>query len=668
VGSYIVSPQFESEAKLLISVGREGALPTTVMTQPLNVFLERKDQVNTQMQLLKGRFLVEETLKNLPQNWKTVNMTPSSSLLDSSKDFFKEIIKSAMYGLKWLIETTGLVPTLTSEQHEVLSLLNLIEVERIKNTDVLRISYQHPNPFAAQDFLQAYLKTYMLTDIHTSSSNTAMEFFTKQMDSSLAELRRAEAELSRFRNQANIYDLTEQKKTISEEMASLYRQITDKNLQVGGLEQDLVEYRKTVDEQIEAGISTSLRNDPIILETLKTLISSKMRLTKEMKKLGGNNPKIIILHAELKGIRASLKEEVLSTMRSKIISLQEENGDLNRQLDALKKRTQGLDEQGINMKQLQRKVDLLRQSYMTYSEKQETSRINTILDRSKVNSVIVTQPPTMPIKPISPNRILNLLLSILAGAVFGFFYAMLREMLDSTVNSPEEMSRILGSKNQIFLPFATTVAPKGTLPTEFKNSLQLLASMVLRTQTIPPRILMFVGTGSGVGTTSVCLMFARFLSEGLGQRTLLADANFANRALSVNFNIDTNSGLTDVLAGEADINGTANPFSKTLDLLPTGNVSLLPTTLLSITRNMRDDMEKLLEGYDLILLDASSLSGPESFNMAKIVDGIIVVAQAEKTRREVLRAVRKQLEQVNAKLAGSVLNKRKFHIPSWLYR
>lgn len=668
VGNYILTAQFESEAKLLISVGREGALPTTVMTQPLNVFLERKDQVNTQMQLLKTRFLVEETLKNLPEGWEELNMTPSNSLFSKVKGVVKDVGKSIVGGLKWVLETTGLIPTLTPEQHEILALLDRIDIERMKNTDVLRISFRHPNPFAAQAFLQAYLKTYMITDIRTSNSNTAMEFFTSQVESSLTELRRAEAELSRFRNQANIYDLTEQKKNTSQEMASLYTQITENNLQMDGLEQDIVKYRKTSGEQIEAGISTPLRSDPIILETLKILVSSKMRLTKELKNMGENNPKIISLRAELGGIRASLKEEVLSTMKSRILSLQDENGDLNRQLAALKQRAQELDEQGINMEQLQRKVDLLRQSYMTYSEKQETSRINTMLDRSEINSVTVTQPPTMPIKPVSPKRMLNLILGILAGFVFGFFYAMLMEMVGATVNSPEEMSRILGSKSQIFLPYDPIEDPRKEMPARFKNALQLLASMSLRTKATPPRILMFVGAGQGVGTTTVCLMFARFLAERLGQKTLIADANYADRNLSKTFGADSKPGLTDILAGETDVATTASTFSGTLDLLPAGQESLLPATLLSISRNMRGDMEKLLESYDLILLDASPLSGPESFNLAKVVDGVIVVAQSEKTRREVLRVTKEQLSQVDANLAGSVLNQRKFHIPSWLYR
>lgn len=668
LGNYILTPEFESESKLLISVGREGALPTTVMTQPLNVFLEREDQVNTQMQLLKSRFLMEETLKSLPLDWEETNLVHSDDLLSNVKSAIKTVAKAGVDGVRWLLESIDLIPKVAPEQRKVLSLFDRLGIEQITNTDVLRVTFRHPNPFAARFFLQAYLKTYIITDVRTSNSNTAMEFFAQQVESSLTELHRAEEEFSRFRNEANIYDLPKQKEKASEEMASLYKQITDSTLQIEASQQSLANYQNTAGEQIETAISTSLRNDPVVIETLKVLVANKMRLTKERKKLGENNPKIITLRAELKGIRASLKDEVIGTMQMHIMALKNENQGLRTQLAALQERAQFLDEKGISMEQLQRKVDLLRQSYMTYSEKQETSRINTMLDRSEINSVTITQPPTIPIKPVSPKRLLNLVLSIFAGLVLGFFYAMLTEMIGAAVNGPEEMNKALGSRNQIFLPYAPLVDFKEIMPENFRNSLQLLASMSLHSQASPSRLLMVVGAGPGVGCTTVSIMFARFLSERLGQKILLCDANFTDRSLSGSYELEDKPGLTDVLAGKTNVAGAVASISETLDILSGGKDALLPETLLSFSRSMRGGLDGLLERYDLVLFDASPLSSPESFNLAKIMDGVIVVAKAEKTRREVLRATKEQLDNVKAKLAGCVLNQRKFHIPSRFYR
>jgi uncharacterized protein involved in exopolysaccharide biosynthesis len=183
LGNYILTPEFESESKLLISVGREGALPTTVMTQPLNVFLEREDQVNTQMQLLKSRFLMEETLKSLPLDWEETNLVHSDDLLSNVKSAIKTVAKAGVDGVRWLLESIDLIPKVAPEQRKVLSLFDRLGIEQITNTDVLRVTFRHPNPFAARFFLQAYLKTYIITDVRTSNSNTAMEFFAQQVES-----------------------------------------------------------------------------------------------------------------------------------------------------------------------------------------------------------------------------------------------------------------------------------------------------------------------------------------------------------------------------------------------------------------------------------------------------------------------------------------------------
>ena len=668
VGNYVLTVQFESETKLLISVGREVTIPTTAMTQPLNVFLERKDQVNTQMQLLESRYLIEQTLQSLPTNWEGMNMTTNISLFSKIRKVFKDSVKQVIGGVRWILEATGLMPKVSPENREILTLLDTIVVERLKNTNVIRISFRHPNPFAAQAFLQAYLKAYMTANSKANNSDIAMDFFTDQAKASMEKLDNAEEALSRFRNEANIYDLVLQKKSTSEEMANLYSRLSSNNLEVESLKQDLSSYQDISGERVESNLSSSLRNDPIILETLKILVASKLRLTKELKKLGENNPKIISLRGELKSIRLGLKSEVLNTLKSRLTSLEDENMSTKVQLQELKARAQELDRKGIAMDQLQRKVNLLKQSFMTYSEKQETSRINSTMNRLEINSVSIIQPPTTPIKPVSPKRMLNLILGIFAGLVFGFFYAMLMEMLGATINSPDDMGKALNSKAQVFLPFAEVGCLTSKLPLKFKNSLQLLASKTLHVQATPPRILMVVGVGYGVGSTSVCAMFGRFLAERLGQKTLLVDANYINRGLSQAFKAENNVGLTDVLAGKTDISDAAFTASATLDILPPGSNTLLPATLLSISKDMRGNVEAMLEGYDLILFDASPLSSSEAFNLAKLVDGVIIVAQAEKTRRPVLRVTEEQLTQINANLVGTVLNQRKFHIPNWLYR
>jgi Mrp family chromosome partitioning ATPase len=50
------------------------------------------------------------------------------------------------------------------------------------------------------------------------------------------------------------------------------------------------------------------------------------------------------------------------------------------------------------------------------------------------------------------------------------------------------------------------------------------------------------------------------------------------------------------------------------------------------------------------------------------VDGVILIVGSGKTRRQVALKAKKELEDAGARILGIVLNRRKYHVPAWVYR
>jgi Mrp family chromosome partitioning ATPase len=67
------------------------------------------------------------------------------------------------------------------------------------------------------------------------------------------------------------------------------------------------------------------------------------------------------------------------------------------------------------------------------------------------------------------------------------------------------------------------------------------------------------------------------------------------------------------------------------------------------------DCPSLKEAQDAILL-------------APLVDGIVLVVEADRTHREQLLYVERSIELANGKIMGHVLNKRSYVVPDWLCR
>lgn len=82
---------------------------------------------------------------------------------------------------------------------------------------------------------------------------------------------------------------------------------------------------------------------------------------------------------------------------------------------------------------------------------------------------------------------------------------------------------------------------------------------------------------------------------------------------------------------------------------------------------------KLLEAarrrYDTILVDAPPVVGsPETPPLSSFVDGVVIVIQCGRTKREVVRRSLNMIEQFEGKVIGLVLNRKKYFIPDFIYR
>lgn len=82
-----------------------------------------------------------------------------------------------------------------------------------------------------------------------------------------------------------------------------------------------------------------------------------------------------------------------------------------------------------------------------------------------------------------------------------------------------------------------------------------------------------------------------------------------------------------------------------------------------------DSVDALRVAFDNILIDCRSLRGSsEAAMLSSSVDGVAVVVEAGRTRREEIRNAQRTIENAGGKFLGFVLNKRRYPVPEWLYR
>jgi Mrp family chromosome partitioning ATPase len=83
----------------------------------------------------------------------------------------------------------------------------------------------------------------------------------------------------------------------------------------------------------------------------------------------------------------------------------------------------------------------------------------------------------------------------------------------------------------------------------------------------------------------------------------------------------------------------------------------------------RERFNELRQVFDYILISAPALQGEaDATRIAQLTDGVVLIVEANRSRREAVRRAKEQLESAKVRLIGAVLDQRTFPIPEKLYR
>ena len=183
------------------------------------------------------------------------------------------------------------------------------------------------------------------------------------------------------------------------------------------------------------------------------------------------------------------------------------------------------------------------------------------------------------------------------------------------------------------------------------------------------KTIMFTGATHGGGATTTAVNFAKTLVRDHQVKVLLIDANMRTPNLRELFDIKTDEGLTDIV-----LDNNAKPYKvinldpSYLFVLATGGNYVGPVGLFESER-FDAFLENVREEFDYVILDSAPLpSFAEARVLCEKVDGVVLVVESGKLRRHVALRAKKELEDAGAQILGVVLNKRKYHIPEWLYK
>jgi non-specific protein-tyrosine kinase len=162
------------------------------------------------------------------------------------------------------------------------------------------------------------------------------------------------------------------------------------------------------------------------------------------------------------------------------------------------------------------------------------------------------------------------------------------------------------------------------------------------------------GVGEGKSTTLANLAV---VSAQAGRKVILVDADLRRPSLSQIFGLDNETGLTTVMRDESAL--ASLPLQDTgiegMSVLTSGPLPPNPAELMG-SRRMGEIVAALAEQADQVFFDTPPVVAvTDAAVLATKVDGVLLVVSAGKTRREYAQTALHRLQQINARLVGTVL-------------
>jgi uncharacterized protein involved in exopolysaccharide biosynthesis/Mrp family chromosome partitioning ATPase len=623
---FIYPPSYESQAKLLVRyVAERSAVDPVEAEKAAAASNTEADRMNgAEMEILTSWDLAMQVAQALgPQR-----------LLPPPQDTFSRVVRAV--GLKRLLPSSGASAT---EATAAQSIASGLKVTSNKGSNIIFVSYKNRNPELATLVLQELLSRYFVKHLEVHRSADAFDFVAQQTDQLRARLNQTGDALKSLREKTGIASLKEGSAALTTEVAKTQEQLN-------AAEADLAEHRALANRRTESGFKGWKANSQT---SDKSPLTEKSRVT-------GIEAKVALLKSRL--------------------------GDINQ-------RTTQLSELAPQIEDLERKKEMDEINYKYFAASLEKARVDEALDPSKMPNISAVQRPSPP--SLETKKRDKVAMALVGGGIaLGIALALLRGLiLNETVGRPLQLETQLHIPLMLSIPYANGrfALPHNGSPTEpgalaLRRDNPKLAPwesghfirpycdairdrfglyFELNRLTHKPKLVGVTSLSDQGGTSTLAAGLAASLSDMNDGKVLLVDVNLGPEQVHPFFKGKPAYPLTAALKPNGEINSaTDNLYLATVGSPNAGPAQLGLKRFFDMMPNLK------ASDFDYIIFDMPPLSQTSpTWGMAAFMDKLLLVVEAERNNREVIKRSYRKLgaERNNVDV---VVNKTRSYVPKWL--
>jgi len=674
--SFLATPRYKATASLIIEgdSSRMLSIDETFGYQPRD--FQDLRYFNTQLRLLKSKSLAEKVVRKM-------NLPSRPEFMGKPGKRNPGVKSRTAPGMK--------PPDPYSDIAEGI-LLN-VDVKPVRETKLVEVSYSSPSPVLAAEVVNTLAEEFIIFSIERRYETTqkASDFLSEQISGLREDLTAKERELQRYGQEKQILFLSESESTEVNKFANINQAYNDALIERVRAESA---YREI--KGLDVDSLPQLVNNPSVQQLRTDYTRTKNEYAEKSKQFKPDYPEMIQLKGRLDSMKIELKNAVNAAEAEFQSALRREES-LKSVLEKQKLDVTKMNSNAILYNSLKIEVENKRKLLNTLAEKQNETLVSSRLGGLKTSGISIVDKAEIPKAPVSPRKVLNLLLALILGLSGGVGLCFLLDYLDNTVKGPEEVEKMTGLPSLGVVPLfspeetnakkedsysmeygddrpedqklkeADETLPSGTKKIELINHYHpklsisehyrtVRTSFLLSHANMPPRTIVFTSSLPQEGKTSTIVNIAVAFAQ-LQERVLLIECDLRKPRFHQIFNLTRTKGMSSYLTGRVSLKEAIQKTAmENIWVLPCGPTPPNPAELLNSTK-MKNMMAEVREVFDIVLIDTPPvLVVIDPIIVSSLADSVVLVVRAGKTERKPFLNAVAQLKKSNAKIIGVIFN------------
>jgi polysaccharide biosynthesis transport protein len=669
IATFRMQPVYIATARVEIDHENANILPFQG-ADPYDVMMDSENYIETQSKILTSETLVLQTIRNSGLTSRPEFSSPGGP---------SEAVASGS------LANQKLPP-------ELAEFLGSLSVRRVPNSRLMDVSFESTDPQLASRIVNAHIATYMEQNIRSKyeATSQASAWLTDQLSDMKIRVQKSEDARIAYERQNQIWTLDDKQNITTQRLADVNKQLTDAQSE-RMKKQSLYEFAKS--GNLDA--VPQVQNNTSLVEMMKKRSELSADYNDSLSQYGPNFPKVQRLQTQLKDLDANLdseKQKIVAILESDFHEARQNEEMMAEALERQKAEANEMAGKMVEYNILKREAEANKALYEGLMTKLKETAISSALRSSNIR---IVDPAMIPSTPARPAKARNVALAFIVGLVGGIGLALMREYLDNTVKTPDDIESLARLPSLAVVPQFTGSNGSGKrqgmlqgfsgnghdrrielvaqhLPkSQMSEAFRALRTSILLSQAErPPQVILVTSALPREGKTTAAANLAVTLAQ-LGDSTVLVDADLRKPGIGRLLNLGTGkyAGLSSYLAGVSslDLVSVPHPAIPNLVAIPTGPLPPNPADLLS-SHKLADAIAELRTKFKFIVIDSPPvMAATDAVILSVLTDGVLLVVRSGETPKEAFTRTRDLLHSVKCRILGVVLNAVDSNAPDYYY-